>query len=147
MAVGERREDPHLSYRFKVELDSLVVAGFSEVSGLQVEVETEDYREGGVNDCVHKLPKGAKYNNIVLKRGMTDSDVLWEWHQEVVSGKIKSKSCTIILLDYEENEKWRWEFVGAYPVKWTGPDFKADSNTVAIEALEFVHSGLKKLKK
>lgn len=144
MAVGKRREDPHLSYRFKVELDSLVVAGFSEVSGLQVEVETEDYREGGVNDYVHKLPKGAKYNNIVLKRGMTDSDALWKWHREVVSGKIKSKNCTIILLDFEENEKWRWTFEGAYPVKWTGPDFKADSNAVAIEALELVHNGLKK---
>lgn len=136
--------DVYLSFNFHVELDHSIVGGFSEVSGLQIEVETEDYREGGENDYVHKLPKGAKYNNIVLKRGMTDSDVLWEWHQEVVNGKIKRKNCSVVLLDFEGNEIWRWTFAEAYPVKWTGPDFKSDSNTVAIEALELVHNGFKK---
>ncbi|MBE9593547.1 MAG: phage tail protein [Proteobacteria bacterium] len=143
MPVAERK-DPYLSFRFLVEIQGLIVGGFSEVSGLQAETEIEEIREGGVNDYVHKLPKITKYPNITLKRGITDSDVLWNWHQDVVNGIIKRKSGFIILLDGEGNEKWRWYFEDAYPVKWLGPDLKADSNTVAVETLELAHNGIKK---
>lgn len=143
MAVG-KRNDPYLSFRFQVEIEGLIAGGFSEVSGLQVETETEDHREGGVNDYVHKIIKGTKQQNLTLKRGITDSDTLWKWHQDVVNGKIKRKSGRIILLDLEGNEKWHWTFQDAYPVKWTGPDLKADGNNIAIETLELAHNGIKK---
>lgn len=142
MALGERN-DPYLNLRFRVEIDGLVQAGFSEVSGLRVETETEEYREGGVNDYVHKLPKVTKQSNISLKRGLTRSDVLWKWHQDVVKGKIKRKSGRIILLDSEGNETWRWAFTGAYPIKWIGPEFRAGGgDAVAIEGLDFAHNGV-----
>jgi phage tail-like protein len=143
MAIGERK-DPYLSFRFRMEIDQLIVGSFSEVSGLQVETEIQEYQEGGVNDFIHKLPKITKYPNITLKRGLTDSDVLWKWHQNVVNGKVERKSGRIILLDSEEKEKWHWTFEGAYPVKWMGPDFKATDNTIAIETLELSHNGIKK---
>jgi phage tail-like protein len=137
-------KDPYLSFRFLVEIQGLIVGGFSEVSGLQAETEIEEIREGGVNDYVHKLPKITKYPNITLKRGLTDSDVLWNWHQDVVNGKFKQRTVRVILMDSEGNEKWQWEFYGAYPVKWLGPDLKADSSTVAVETLELAHNGIKK---
>ena len=140
MSIGERKE-PLTSFRFLVEIDNLVVGGFSEISGLQVETEIEEYREGGNNTFVHKLPKFSKYPNLTLKRGLTDSTVLWNWYQEVVSGTIERKNGSIILLDYAGSEKWRWNFIQAYPVKWGGPDLKADSNTFAIETLELAHNG------
>nr|CBH39152.1 conserved hypothetical protein [uncultured archaeon] len=143
MAVAERN-DPYLNFRFLVEIQGLIVGGFSEVSGLQAETETEEIQEGGVNDYVHKLPKITKYPNITLKRGITDSEALWKWHQEVVNGIIMRKSGFIILMDSEGNEKWRWSFEDAYPVKWQGPDLKADSSAVAVETLELAHNGLKK---
>jgi phage tail-like protein len=143
MAVGERK-DPYLSYRFLVEIDGLVVAGFSEVSGLQAETQIENYREGGVNDYVHKLAKETTYPNITLKKGITDSDVLWKWHQDVVSGKIERRSGYIVLLDSEGNETWRWNFVDAYPAKWSGPDLRAENSAVALESIELVHNGIKK---
>ena len=143
MAVNERT-DPYLSYRFLVEIDDLIVGGFSDVSGLQVETETEEYREGGVNDYIHKLPKVTKYLNLTLKRGITDSDVLWKWHQDIVNGKIERKNGRIVLLDSKGDEKWHWTFEGAYPVKWNGPDFKADNSTIAIETIELAHNGIKK---
>ena len=141
-----KRNDPYLSFKFHVEIDGLIAAGFSEVSGLQVEIETEDYREGGVNDHVRKMPKTAKYANLVFKRGITDSDVLWKWHLDAaVNGKIQRKNGRIILYDFQGNEKiekWRWEFKEAFPVKWSGPDFKADGGTVAVESLEVAHHGI-----
>ena len=143
MPVAER-EDPYLSFRFLVEIQGLIVGGFSEVSGLQANTEVEEIKEGGVNDYVHKLPKITKYPNITLKRGITDLDALWNWHQDVVNGKVERKTVFIILLDSERNEKWRWSFEHAYPVKWTGPDLKADGSTVGVETLELAHNGIKK---
>jgi len=61
-----------------------------------------------------------------------------------VNGKFERKSGFIILMDSEGNEKWRWSFERAYPVKWTGPDLKADSSAVAVETLELAHNGIKK---
>ena len=143
MPVAER-EDPYLSFRFLVEIQGLIVGGFSEVSGLQANTEVEEIKEGGVNDYVHKLPKITKYPNITLKRGITDLDALWNWHQDVVNGKVERKTVFIILLDSERNEKWLWSFEHAYPVKWTGPDLKADGSTVGVETLELAHNGIKK---
>jgi len=73
------RVDPYLNFRFLVEINGQVVAGFSDISSIECEIDTEEYQEGGVNDHVHHLLKAAKYRNLVLKRGLTDSDVLWKW--------------------------------------------------------------------
>lgn len=138
---------PYTSFRFRIEIEGITVAQVSEVTGLQLETETESYEEGGVNNYVHQLPKRTKYQHITLKRGITDLDDLWKWYKVVVSGeflpkKFPRKSVAIILMDVTGEEKWRWTFKEAYPVKWTGPDLKADSNTVAFETIELAHKGL-----
>lgn len=135
---------PYPSFRFQIEIGGITVAQVSEVTGLQLETETEPYEEGGVNDFVHQLPKRTKYQHIILKRGITDLDDMWKWHQDVVSGKFERKSGAIILIDGFGEEKWRWNFEKAFPVKWTGPEFRADSNTVAFESIELAHHGIKK---
>jgi phage tail-like protein len=136
---------PYTSFQFLVEIKGIAVAQMSEVSGLRFETETEFYEEGGVNDFVHELPKRIKYQHIILKRGITDLDDLWKWYYEVVSGKFQRKDGFIVLLDCTGKEKWRWNFVGAYPVKWIGPEFKADSNTVAFETVELAHQGIRRI--
>lgn len=123
-----------------------MVAGFAEVSGIQAETEVEEVKEGGVNDHFHRLPKITKYPNVVFKRGMTDSDLLWSWYLKTVSGKVERTTVNVALRDQMEDEKWTWSFINAYPVKWVGPDLKADSNTVAIETLELAHDGFSKIK-
>ena len=59
------RLDPYLGFRFLVEIQGLIVAGFSEVGGLQAEIETFEYREGGLNDYAHHLPGPVRYPNLV----------------------------------------------------------------------------------
>lgn len=140
----EKKLDPLMSFRFLVEIDGIVTAHASEVTGLQIETETESYEEGGVNDFVHQLPKRTKYQHITLKRGITDRDELWKWYQEVISGDFKRKNGAIVLMDVTGEGKWRWNFEKAYPVKWTGPDLKADSSSIAFEAVELAHNGIKK---
>jgi phage tail-like protein len=136
------RLDPYAAFNFLVEIDSLVVAGFTEVTGLQADTEIEERREGGVNDHVHKLIKVTKYPNLVLKRGITDSDVLWSWYRSVVAGVIVRRNGAVIMQDVARNRAWRWNFQQAYPVKWTGPELRSQNSTVAVETLELVHMGL-----
>jgi len=143
ITAGGSRQDPLLDYNFAVEIEGLVAGGFSEVSGLEVELEVQDYREGGVNGFIHKRAGPAKYaSNIVLKRGMTDNLVLWNWYWNAVQGVIDRKNVSILLLDESGEEKVRWNFEQAYPVKWTGPSLRATANEVAIESLELAHNGL-----
>ncbi len=144
MATGQRK-DPLLSYSFAVEIEGLVAGGFSEVQGLQLEIEVHEYREGGVNEYVHKRAGPAKYpSSLVLKRGITDVRTLWSWHWDVARGNVERKQIAVLLMDGTGAEKMRWTFQGAYPVKWVGPDLRGNANELAVEAVEFAHRGLLK---
>ena len=55
MATGDR-VDPYKDFRFLVEIDGIVQAGFSECSGFGSDVEVVEYREGGDSATVRKLP-------------------------------------------------------------------------------------------
>lgn len=141
-SARDNKQDPYTSFNFLVEIEGIISAGFSDISGLQIETEVEEFREGGVNNYVHKLPKLTKYGNLTLKHGMTDQDKLWNWYKDVICGKINRTNVTIFLQDITGKTLMHWEFSSAYPVKWTGPELKADSNTVAFETLELAHNGL-----
>jgi phage tail-like protein len=140
-----RLPDPYKVFRFVVEINGTRAGGFSEVTGLEVRTEVDEYREGGVNDYVHKIAKETRYPNLTLKRGITDATDLWEWHQQIVSGDIQRKTISVVLLDSLGDEKWRWVFRDAYPVKWNGTDLNATGNTVAVESVEFAHHGMTKI--
>ena len=133
--------DPHPSFRFAVEIDGIEEAGFSEVSSINIQTEVEEQKEGGVNNFVYKLPKQTKYDDIKLKRGMTNSSVLYDWYMDVVKGKITLRDVAIVLYDIKREEVRRWSFQKAFPVKWTGSDLNATSNNLYFESVDLAHSG------
>lgn len=136
------RLDPYQAGSFLVEVQDLIVGGFSECSGLQIETEFHDYREGGLNEYVHRFAGPTKYPPLVLKHGLTPIDGLWAWHQDVMEGKIERRNGAIFLLNKQRLPVIWWEFKEAIPVKWTGPDLRADSAAVAFESIELAHRGL-----
>jgi phage tail-like protein len=135
--------DGKTSCRFYVQVEGVAQAVFTEVSGLAMEMTVEDVEEGGNNGFVHRLPGRCKVSNLTLKRGMTTSNDFFKWSMNVASGKIERKNVSVILYNLDGSEALRWTFEGAYPVKWTGPQFKADDTTVAIETVELAHEGMK----
>jgi|SRR5215207_279264 len=142
MATADR-QDPYLSFHFAVEIDQQIVAGFSEVSGLDCETAVETFREGGVIGHEQQLAGPTKFpSRIVLKKGITDAKVLWSWHQEVTRGRVTRKDVSVVLRDSAGQEKWRWSFRDAAPVKWVGPQLRGTSSEVAVETLELIHKGL-----
>ena len=127
--------------RFYVEIGGDTQAVFTEVSGLGIEMAVEEVEEGGNNDFVHKLPGRCKFGNLTLKSGMTNSNVFLKWIFDVARGKIEKKHLSLILFNPEGRPLIRWEFTNAFPIKWTGPQFKADDTAVAIESIELAHEG------
>lgn len=141
--MAARNDDPFLSFNFKVEANQEPLGGFNEVSGLDIETDVEKFAEGGLNSYEQQLAGPSKYpSRLVLKRGMTDTVKLWSWYQDVLNGKIIRKTVSIHLLDNAGQEKRTWAFQDAVPVKWVGPQFRANSPDVASESLELVHRGL-----
>lgn len=136
------RRDPFQAFNFQAEIEGIVTAGFSECSGLQAEIEALSYSEGGVNGFEHQFWGRTKYPRLVLKRGLTQIDGLWSWYWEVAQGTVQRRNGTIYLLDPQHTPRLAWHFIQALPVKWTGPELRADSATVAFESVELVHRGL-----
>jgi len=145
MATGQRI-DPYGNYNFLVEIQGIARAAFQEASGFDSSIDVVEHREGGENTTLRKLPAMTKYSNITLKWGTTDDRDLYNWHRQWVTGDPAAKRLngSIVLLDRAGQEKVRWNFLNAWPAKWTGPSFNAEGNDVAIETLELAHEGLER---
>ena len=104
------RNDPYQGFNFMVEIEGILAGGFSECTGLQVETEFVDFREGGQNDFVHRFAGPTKYPSLLLKHGLTQIDGIWNWHQDVTQGKINRKNGTIYLLDKQRIPVMYWNF-------------------------------------
>jgi phage tail-like protein len=120
-----------------------LVAGFSECTGMDASLEVMEYKEGGVNDHVHKFPTRASHSNVTLKRGTIYLyDELWTWHHDFVRGRGKRKDGLIVLRDEARQPAKVWKFKRGIPMKWVGPALNASQSAVAIESLEIAHEGL-----
>ncbi|MEL6168992.1 MAG: phage tail protein [Pseudomonadota bacterium] len=135
--------DPFRAFRFRIEAQGLDRGGVQAVGGLERVTEVEPYREGGVNDYDHQLITKTTQATLTLKRGLLDT-WFWDWHEDVVGGTVERNTISIILLDSEGNEAWRWVCADAFPTKWSGSDLDAGTNAVAVETVELVHHGLTK---
>jgi phage tail-like protein len=135
-------KDPYRAFNFTLEIGAITRAGFMECSGFGAENTPIEYREGGENTTVRKLPGVTKYPNIVLKWGISDDRDLIDWFSDVTQGKIQRLDGSIVLRDLDGTEKLRWNFVRAWPTKWTGPSLNAKGTEVAIDTLELAHEGV-----
>lgn len=143
---------PPSGFHFKVEfigvdgMNTDTEQRFQEVSGLSFEIETESLREGGENRFEYKLPKRAKYPNLVLKRGMLKDTALLNWFKSamntyftVVVYDFKPADITITLLDEADQPVAIWNVVQAYPLKWSMSDLKSTENAVVVETVELAY--------
>jgi phage tail-like protein len=142
---GERK-DPYRNFRFRVEVDGIQQAGFSEVTGYDASIEVIEYREGNENTTPRKLPGLTKYGNITLKTGVTASMDLYNWIKDCTEGKITRKNVTIVAQDEAGQDVATWKVSEAWPTKYTAPNFNALGKEVAIETLEIAHEGMKREK-
>ncbi|MBM7116688.1 phage tail protein [Archangium primigenium] len=131
------------TYNFKVELGGITRAGFKECSGLESTIGAVKYREGTDPTLAQRqLPGLQSVSNIVLKRGISQDNALWEWHKQAIEGKVTRRDISIVLRDDQGNDKIWWNVKNCWPTKWSGPTLDATSESTAIETLELAHEGI-----
>lgn len=143
-----RTTDPPFAAAFVFTVDGVIIGSFTEVTGLAVSMTIEEITEGGNNESTIKVPGRLKFSNIVLKRGITSGNELFDWISSCSGSgfagngnKVEKKTGSIALLDSMQNEVRNWQFRDAMPVRWTGPQFAASSAALAVEELEVCHGG------
>jgi conserved hypothetical phage tail region protein len=140
--------DPPFAGKFVFTIDGLTIGTFTEISGLSVQIDVEELAEGGQNQYTHKLPGRMKWPNLVLKRGVTNTDNLFAWFAKSSGdgfagngNKIDRRNGAVTLVDSTGKSVRTWRFTQAYPVKWSGPKLAASSRDLAVEELEVCHCG------
>ncbi|MEQ8677310.1 MAG: phage tail protein [Aggregatilineales bacterium] len=133
----------HPSFRFAVKIDNINYAAFTECTLPNLQVETQDIKEGGQNEYVHKLPVRVNVGTITLRHGITKDFELLNWYIQVLQGEIEKATRTVEVVMYGTDLKplSTWMFERAYPVKWSGPTLKTADQALAIEVLELAHHG------
>ena len=134
---------PMPKFHFQVEWGGTRI-GFTEISGLEVETEVIEYRDGASPEYSKlKMPGMQKYPNLTLKRGTFVADnETYQWWNTVKLNTIERRDITISLLNEEHEPVVVWKVKNAWPTKVQSTDLKADGNEVAIESMELVHEGL-----
>lgn len=131
---------PPVGFHFVVKFENLSEEAdtrFQEVRGLSVSVNTEDYKEGGENRFVHKLPQGTSYDNLVLKRGLVRDSKLTDWCKKAIENlQFEPTNLLVTLLNENHEELCSWNVVNAYPVQWSVSDLNAEQSEIVIETLE-----------
>ena len=141
------RNDPLRNFRFRLEIDGLQAAAFSEVAIGETTTEAIDYRDGTDPTHVRKLSGLTKFANITLKRGITDSMEIYNWHKQIMAGQIQSnrKQVVIVAVDEAGADKARFVVSEAWPMKYDPSDLNAKGNEVLIELLELVNEGIERV--
>jgi len=143
------RTDPQRASQFVVEIDGISQASFSECTIPDISSDPIEYRTGDDPPTQRKIPGLIKYSNLVLKFGITDSLDIYNWYKEaILDSKYNSsrKNVSVVLMNEENKETNRWDFINCLPTKYDAPDLKAGGNEIAIETLEIAHEGMARSK-
>ena len=136
---------PPVGFHFNVKFTGISTTQndhqFQSVSGLSVDLETEEIAEGGENRFKHKIPVRTKYPNLVLKRGLLVDSGIIEWCRNALENLVvEPVNLTVSLLDELHEPLQTWSVVHAYPIKWSVSDFNAEENKLIIETLELTYN-------
>lgn len=131
-----QRKDPYKNFRFRVEIDGITQASFTEVVMPECTLEVIEYREGGDLGATRKLPGRLKFGSLILRWGSTDSRELYNWWASALNGNVQRKNISVVLLNDSNQEKKRWSFTNTWPTAYRPASFDASGDKVYIESLE-----------
>lgn len=140
------REDPLVGYQFAIEVQGVIQGMFTECSGLGSETEVAEHKvsQKDGKDAVMKVAGRLKWGDITLKRGVTSAMDCQKWRQMVEDGKIGDarKNGSIMLYDQGFAEIARWNFINAWPSKYSIANLSTGDSNVVTEELTIVHEGI-----
>lgn len=137
--------DPYRAYNYSLNLGGKGDSFFTECSGLGVKVEAIPYREGGAGHVTRYVPGRVQYEPVILRYGVTDSQVLWEWLVASVEGRVERENISILMLHSEGTPGFQWNLIRAWPSAWQAAPLDALSQEVAIESLTLSYEELQRV--
>jgi len=134
---------PLPKFHFQAEWGGVRI-GFTEISGLDVETEVIEFRDGASKEySKRKMPGMQKFTNVTMKRGVFASDNdYYKWWNTVALNTVERRDVTVSLLNEKHEPVLVWKIKNAWPTKIASTDLKSDGNEVAIESIELAHDGL-----
>ena len=139
------RIDPFMNFRFRVEIDGIQQAGFSDATGFESTIQAVDYREGIDPKYARKLSGLTSFTPLTLKWGATASLDIYDWFKAGIDGAAARKNISIIAVNEAGDDEARWNITNAWPTKYTPPVFSAKGNEIAIETLEITFERIDKV--
>ena len=134
--------DPLAAFCFSVTIDGVADLGrWTKCDGLTVEYDVHEYKEGGQNGYVHRLPGRAKYQNIKLTRYVDPASTAVAAWMASIQAAVKRQTAQIAILDPVGSPIAVYDLADVFPVRWTGPSLDVGSNSAATETLELAHNG------
>lgn len=138
--------DPLAGFQYAIEVQGIIKGYFTECSGLGSEHELIEHKivtEDG-KEVIQKIPGRLKWQDITLKRGITDNMDIWDWRKQVEDGNVNDarSNGSVIMFDQHLDEVARWNFENAWPLKVSGPSMKSDANEIGVEELTITHEGM-----
>jgi phage tail-like protein len=143
------QRDPLIGAHFALDVDGVVSAFFKEASGFNnaSEVITHQAVDSAGKSVIQKIPGDLTWEDINLKRGITDDKALWDWRQKVIDGDVSGARAngSVVMYNQANEEVARFNFVNGWPSAWKGPDVSSEDQSVAIEEITIAHEGLNRV--
>ncbi len=141
-------KEPYKGYNWKLDIDGLgIVAHFIECDGLEIEITKVDYREGGDDANVHRLPGIVKYGDVTFRYGLTSDKGVWDWfHNSLQTSVVERKQVSVILMKPDQqSEQLRWNLFEAWPSYWKTARLNALTSDVAIESMSLTFERMERI--
>ena len=116
-------------WAFTVEIDSVVVAGFTKVGPLKQTQGLVSQEEGGRIEVVDETPSKVKTEKVTLERGASDNNELWVWWNNQRSGIPDKRNVTIVAQDPQGNPKTRYPLYLCNILEFEAGDFDGKNET------------------
>jgi phage tail-like protein len=118
--------------------------GFQEVTGLEMELQVLEYRDGSAPEYTNrKLPGLHSYRNVILRRGVTKGDYdCYNWINTVQLSNIDRREVTIMLMDDKKTPTFIWKLSNAWPCRLSYSPLNGQNGQVMMEEIELVHEGM-----
>jgi len=141
MSTGNSTQNivwPLPKFYFQVSVDGTTQSSFQEVSGLETEPATVEYRPGhGQPAAPTKLSGLAKAGHVTLKRGVVaHGSALATWLSQIKANASARRTVVIQLLNESGQPTMTWTLANASPAKVSAPSLGSEANEVAVESLD-----------
>jgi len=130
--------DYNLSTKFSVEIAGIAVGSIIEVSGLEHQHETVEYRDPE-DMTMRYRPGNNKTARIKITREWSNDTTFIDWYQTVVNGRTDRRAVTVSVNADDGTPKMALNFFNCYPETYAFPSFKSMGSAHAVESLTCVY--------